>query len=129
MMICEPLLKTRSRRISKADGRIRCPAHLKWIRTLPCAVPGCRLSEIQAHHLTCGPEPKARSLKASDVWALPCCRTHHDPNSHGSIHHNGAEREWWAIRGVDPIARAAHLWSISPAGVRYRQANERREAA
>lgn len=129
MMICEPLLKTRSRRLTKPDGRIRCSAHLAWIRTLPCSVPGCRSSEIQAHHLLRGPEPTARSLRASDVWCVPLCRSHHDPNSHGSVHHNGDEEGWFAVRGIDPIAKAAHLWTMSPAGQRYRTKNELKVAA
>lgn len=69
-----------------------------------CAVPGCHATNCQVHHLTCGPEPKARGLKSSDLWCLPICFSHHDPNSRDSIHAVGDERSWWRDRGIaDPV--------------------------
>lgn len=88
--------------------RIRCEPHLVWIRTLPCAVPHCRGRYLSvAHHLTCSPQPKARSLKAGDDWAVPLCGIHHDPRSGCSVHAcQRGERYWWTDLRVDPLATA-----------------------
>lgn len=117
--------------------RHRCPAHLRWVATIPCLV--CsrgalpRLAEwewentvSQAHHLTHA-QPKARGLKAGDQWVVPLCVAHHDPNHSGSVHANGAERAWWAMKGVDPLPIAEALWAASVAAGRVR--NIERKAA
>lgn len=92
--------------------RHRSPAHLKRLRTLPCCIPGCKGQPVIAHHLTCSPQPKARGLKAGDQWAVSLCeRTHHSAQSMVGVHHVGLEREWWASKGIDPIALAARLWA------------------
>lgn len=89
--------------------RHRCPAHLGWVKTLPCAVPGCRNRDIDAHHLTIAPDnPKARGLKAGDQWVVALCRFHHR-----QLHDRGGERLWWRSIGIDAIALAAQLWRSS----------------
>ena len=93
--------------------RIRSSAHLEWIRSLPCSVSGCR-RRSWAHHLTCGPEPKARSLKAGDNWTAPLCTIHHGPGYPASLHAFGDERRWWAGQGIDPIDLCRRLWAASP---------------
>ena len=92
--------------------RIRCEAHLKWIRTQPCMI--CQ-AFATAHHLTIGPEGKGRSLKAGDNWTLPLCNEHHLAGFPGSLHDDGNERRWWAAHGIDPIAAAEQLWAESQA--------------
>lgn len=89
--------------------RLRCQLYRTWIRTLPCSVPGCLSTQIDAHHLTCAPEPKARGLKQSDLWCVPLCWHHHRPTSSYSVHHKGAERAWWSTCGIDPVALAGAL--------------------
>lgn len=89
--------------------RTRDPAYLAWLHTLPCSVPGCTRGPIHAHHITCSPEPKARGAKASDLWCLPVCHTHHQGPQ--SIHETGAEQEWWSSKGIDPIALCEALWA------------------
>lgn len=91
--------------------RVRSRRHLDWIATLPCVIPGCtRYREtVVPHHLTCGPEPKARSLKASDHFTLPLCHRHHGPGFPGSLHDRGDERAWWRERDLDPIVMTAWL--------------------
>ena len=89
--------------------RTRCPEHLEWLRTLPCAIPGCHHTPSQPHHLTCAPEPKARGMKAGDVWAVPLCWRHHDARSGQSVHYRGDERSWWAAYHLDPIVIATGL--------------------
>ena len=99
--------------------RIRSEKHLKRIRGLRCAVPGCqqwRFEGVVAHHLTVGEEPKARGLKAGDDWTVPLCAwTHHDPRSPASVHWRGDERAWWAEKGVDPILLARQCAEASRA--------------
>jgi hypothetical protein len=56
--------------------RIRSPAHMAYIKTLPCSVRGCRREPVDVHHLTCSPEPKAHSLKADDNWTVPLVPRH-----------------------------------------------------
>lgn len=109
--------------------RHRCPAHLRWVATIPCiACSGGRLpgpewmdrgSVSQAHHLTFA-QPRARGLKVGDQWVVPMCPRHHDPNCPGSLHHAGNERAWWASRGIDAIAIAETLWAASVAAGRVR---------
>jgi hypothetical protein len=106
-------------RIEKDTDRIRSPAHMSWLHTLTCSVPSCRQGPIHAHHLTCGPEGKARSLKASDSFAVPVCRAHHQGPQ--GIHARGNERAWWTAHHRDPIAIARSLWAASPANPENRE--------
>ena len=92
--------------------RVRCERHLAYIRTLPCCA--CRRQGATvAHHLTCGPEPKARGMKASDSWTVPLCIACHDAGHPGSLHHAGDEDAWWQAKRRDPIAIAVSLWADS----------------
>jgi len=111
--------------------RHRCPAHLRWVATIPCVI--CaggrvvperfRSGEVvsQAHHVTTA-QPKARGLKVSDSFVVPLCVRHHDPNHPGSVHHSGGERVWWERKGVNPLEIAESLWAASMAAGRVRQA-------
>jgi len=51
------------------------PRYLKWIRTQPCMIPGCR-NKAESHHEN--PEgDSAMGGKCSDRRALPLCICHH----------------------------------------------------
>lgn len=113
------LAKSRSRPIQRIDTsalpfgqapRIRSKAHRKWINEQRCCVMGCGSRFSQCHHLLSGPEPKARSEKASDTWCLPLCGFHHS-----ELHSMGDERAWGARHNIDLIATAAEFWRRSPA--------------
>ena len=117
--------------------RERCPAHLEWVRGLPCAVchpqfiatagmgSGPRIS--CAHHLTTA-QPKARGLKAGDQWAVPLCVFHHDAQSGPeAVHNAGNEMKWWHRRDIDPLLLAAHLWDISVAEGRVQPKQSKRK--
>lgn len=109
--------------------RHRCPAHLRWVATLPCIV--CTRGAVdpeaggagevvsQAHHLTIA-QPKGRGIKAGDQYAVPLCPEHHGPGIPGSLHSAGNERDWWWERGIDPITNADRLWAASVAVGRVR---------
>jgi hypothetical protein len=106
------LAKTLSRPVGAVKtSRVRDKRHLAYVASWPCCVPACGLEGVQVHHLTCGPEPKARGLKAGDDQTVPLCRGHHD-----SLHARGDERAFWAEVGFDAIAYAAQLWAESRAG-------------
>ena len=98
--------------------RIRSGQHLAWIRTLPCVVPGCQ-GKSEPHHLKCGPEGGG-TVTASDVWAVPVCRRHHDAAYPDGLHRYGREMDWWNRLGIDPIAYADRLWASSPVNVRLK---------
>ena len=93
-------------------ARLRSAKHMAFVGSLRCSV--CpRANATQVHHLTCGPELKARGLKASDCWTVPLCHAHHDAQSMGSVHHAGDETAWWNSKERDPIEIAATLWAMS----------------
>ena len=104
--------------------RHRCPAHLKFVATIPCIacsrgrLPGPewmdRGSVSQAHHLLFI-QPRARGLKPSDSLAVPLCPQHHD-----ALHRAGNEAEWWWRAGVGPAPIADALWAASVAAGRVK---------
>ena len=54
----------------------RSPEHLAFIRSLPCAVPGCgRTRGVQAAH---APGSRGMGQKRSDLDTLPLCFAHHE---------------------------------------------------
>ena len=54
--------------------RIRCPAHLKWVREHACCVPGCHGRPIEAAHVRTGTDG-GTGQKPSDFWTVPLCGT------------------------------------------------------
>ena len=93
--------------------RHRSTKHMAFVATFPCCV--CGTKPVQVHHLTCGPEPKARGLKAGDNWTVPLCVAHHH-----DLHMRGAERLWWECQSIDPMAVASRLWGLSVASGRVK---------
>jgi len=83
-----------------------CPAHLAWLRTLPCSVPKCRApAPSEAHHVRLGTDG-GTGLKPSDKWAVPLCHRHHRQlHQVGQVTFNSlhaidlkTEAEWLAAR-------------------------------
>ena len=111
------LPKRRKRERTKPlPDRVRCPAHLQWVRGHECAASNewCG-GKIQAAHVRLGTDG-AMGVKPGDNWAVPLCEVHH-----GGQHAVGEETFW---RGIDPKDLAAKLWMISPHGKRYRAEND-----
>ena len=50
-------------------ARISSPAHLRWLRTLPCVVTGAPVGVV-VHHLQHA-EPSEIGRKSGDCWAVP----------------------------------------------------------
>lgn len=90
------------------------PRHLELVRTLRCTV--CRsMVQVDAHHLKHGPAGKERglALKATDRWAVPLCRHHHDEVERLS---STREAAWFARFGIPPLALARALWGATGDG-------------
>ena len=87
------------------------PQHLDLVRKLPCTV--CEaISRIDPHHLKSSAAAKERGvfLKATDRWAVPVCRFHHD-----EVERLGSrnERAWFDRWGIDPHDLANALWAAT----------------
>jgi DNA recombination protein Rad52 len=88
-----------------APKRLRDPAHLKFVGSLPCLV--CGRSPSQAHHLRFA-QPRALGSKVSDEWTVPLCLLHHR-----ALHDFGAEEKWWEQMAINACAEAEKLWQQS----------------
>lgn len=112
MKAAGPLLKTRSRRVvARAPARVKCEAHLNWIRHLPCVITGAEEGVI-AHHCMHG-EPSATGARSGDNWAVPMLEALHGAQFPAGLHRGGNEPRWWEARAVDPLAIARRLWAVS----------------
>ena len=85
--------------------RRRDKQHLKFVASQPCLV--CGRTPSDAHHLRFA-QSRGLSVKSSDEFTVPLCRTHHREN-----HHTGREREWWQDKQLEPLSVAATLWRRS----------------
>jgi hypothetical protein len=85
--------------------RHRDKLHLRFVSLQPCLM--CGRTPSDAHHLRFA-QPRALGRKTSDEFVVPLCRTHHRQN-----HQVGDEVSWWKPSGINPIAVANRLWSIS----------------
>jgi hypothetical protein len=89
--------------------RLKDPAYLQFIRTLPCAV---------AHLGGCSGKTEAAHIRFSDAahgkmnpglqakpddrpWSCPLCATHHREGP--KAQHAAKERAWWEAAGVDVL--------------------------
>jgi hypothetical protein len=93
--------------VEKPDDR-KNPAHLGWLRTLPCTVKGWPCSkEIHAHHIRTA-ATAGTGIKPPDADAVPLCSTHHD---------EGHRHGWETFQNKYQInlrGRAAALAAHSP---------------
>lgn len=94
------------------DPRQHDPAHLDYIRTLPCV---CCMNciETEAAHIRysdarAGKVNAGVGAKPHDRWTVPLCGKHHREQ-----HAAGNERKWWEGIGIDPIYLAMSLYSVS----------------
>lgn len=60
----------------RREQRIRCPAHLSWVRGHRCCVPGCQDMPIEAAHVRTNTNGGV-GLKPDDTWAISLCAGHH----------------------------------------------------
>lgn len=105
-------------RISRKSGRterLRCPAHLKWIRGFVCSVQSVLCEgPIEAAHVRTGTDG-AMGMKPSDSWAISLCARHH------RLQHQLGEAEFEREHCIDMKALAQEFAARSPALRRARQ--------
>lgn len=112
MTILPPrIVKDRKRR----DTRLRCPAHLAFVRSHACCVPGCDVLPIEAAHVRTGTDGYLNG-KPSDCWAISLCVEHH--RSQHMLGESSFERTF----GIDMKALAQAFWDafrkINPTAAR-----------
>ncbi len=105
-------------RISKRKtdtGRLqrdRCPAHLAFVRSHACCVPGCDGRPIEAAHVRTHGDG-GMGMKPSDDRAISLCSEHHRQQ------HNIGEMEFQRRHGIDMLKLAREFAAASPAWKRY----------
>jgi hypothetical protein len=95
--------------------RQRANDHLKWIRTLPCAICGKR-GHIHAAHLRAaslrhGKLATGIGQKPDDAWVTPLCPSHHILGE--DAQHQQGELDFWRSHKIDPFSLALALWRAS----------------
>lgn len=81
-------------------GPVRDPEHLKFVRSQPCCVPGCKRGPIEANHVG---GSKGMGQKCSDLEAVPMCQRHH------RFYHDKGRKHFEFYYRLDVRAIAAHL--------------------
>lgn len=85
--------------------RVECRAHLDWVASLPCIVPGCREWRrvgCVPHHVRWG-ATSGTGLKPPDSAAVSLCHFHHMAG------HDRGWRTFERAHGLDLVAIAAWL--------------------
>jgi hypothetical protein len=96
--------------LRQRQPHIEDPAHLAYVRTLPCticAMPGSDPAHIRTGSRKHGKRDTGMGEKPDDCWVLPLCRHHHMEQ-----HSRGDELAWWASYGIpDPFVAAIDLYA------------------
>lgn len=77
---------------------LRSPAHLAWIRSLPCAIAGCS-GRAEAAHVRQA-SGGGMGLKPGDEWTVPLCGVLHHPEQHRLGHRRFDEKHAISLRGL-----------------------------
>lgn len=91
----------------RREQRIRCPGHLKFVRSHECVVPGCHRRPIEAAHVRTGTVCGV-GLKPDDSWVVSMCRDHH------AEQHRIGETSFEAKYSIDLKALARAFVKESP---------------
>lgn len=94
----------------RKQKRIIDDRHLAFIRTLPSIVSGklgCEACHIRYGDPVYRKKHTGKSQKPDDAWTVPMT-----PEEHRA-QHAGNEQEWWASKGINPVAVAWQLYSVS----------------
>lgn len=107
---------------------IRCAPHLRFLRSLECAVKGRSVGLTGIEHL-CGGRIEAAhvrigtdggtGMKPGDNWAIPLCA-----DAHAQQHRIG-ELSFSAAYRIDMKATAAELWKRSPHRIAYERKKQK----
>lgn len=85
------MLPQRLPKKAKRDGRWRSPAHLSFVRSFHCAIPGCQGMPIEAAHVRIG-SGAGIGCKPDDFRAVPLCG---GLGGHHSAQHKQGEGTFW----------------------------------
>ena len=95
--------------------RQRSDLHLKWIRTLPCAIcnkqGGIHAAHLRAASLRHGKLATGIGQKPDDSWTVPLCGKHHLLDE--AAQHQDQELKFWKQHEIDPFVLALALWRAS----------------
>lgn len=89
------------------EKRIRSPAHLGWVRSHACCVPGCDGRPIEAAHVRLGAHA-GLGQKPDDSFAVSLCSAHHAES------HRTGEATFQTRHGIDLLALAREFAARSP---------------
>lgn len=91
----------------KASKRIRCPAHLKFVRSHHCCVPGCCDTPTEAAHVRRGTDAGV-GMKPGDQYTISLCQGHH------AEQHLCGELTFERRHGIDMKEKAEEFVAKSP---------------
>lgn len=92
----------------KKETRLRCPQHLRWVRSHQCCVPGCDRRPIEAAHVRSGTDPQGLGIKPGDNHTISLCSHHHAEQHRIGEHNFGIEYN------LSMKALAEEFWAKSP---------------
>lgn len=95
---------------AKRSGRWKSPAHLSFVRSHHCVVPGCARLPIEAAHVRLGSDG-AMGVKPSDYFAVSLCG---GGDGHHAESHRIGEDSFQAKHGINLLALAAEFAAKSP---------------
>ena len=90
----------------KRTSRVRCPAHLKWVREHACSACGAT-EQIQAAHIRSSSDG-GMAVKPGDQWAVSLCHPCH------ARQHMVGEAEFQMEWDIDLVALALEFAKKSP---------------
>ena len=96
--------------IGPKQPRLRDERYLAFVRRQSCCVCGAPAPSDAAHvryqSLLDGKRSTGLAEKPDDRWAVPMNRSCH------RLQHSMNERDFWAMKGIDPLAIAQKLYAI-----------------
>lgn len=100
---------------TKKRPRDKNDRHLKFIRSLPCAICGTH-KHVEAAHLRMGARAYGKpetpmGVRPDDKWSTPLCAFHHRTGP--DAQHTMGEEQFWARHRINPFILATSLWAAS----------------
>lgn len=104
------MLPRRIPKEAKPEKRWRSPAHLAFVRSHECCVPGCSRRPIEAAHVRTG-TGGGMGMKPADYWVISLCGS---VEGHHAEQHNIGEAAFEKKYGIDMKALATEFAFASP---------------
>ena len=113
------------RRITREKNRTerwKSPAHLTFVRSHECIVPGCTRRPIEVMHVRRGSDA-AMGRKPSDFFTVSGCG---GPDGHHAEQHRLGEQSFEKKHGIDLLALASEFAAASPKAADIRRIKQER---